>query len=150
MDLAGPRLRRFFGGDTPRLVRAYVHERGCNFSPVAKLQSTLAEAAPGDNSNGVGGATVDLDKGDQTLAVFSTRVVNAEFSQAQHGESHAENLSGAEVTVSLLGLAEVFVEGFHKSSRQLSTFSLTLPELVFCGGNRVTFGASAHRLWCSQ
>src|SRR6267143_1325214 len=81
---------------------------------------------------------------------FSTRVVEAEFRQAQHGESHAENLSGAEVTVSLLGLAEVFVEGFHKSSRQLSAFSLTLPALVFRGGNRVTFGASAHRLCCSQ
>ena len=64
MHLSGQRLGRFFGGDTDGLVGVYVDERGCNFSPVAKLQSPLAEPATGDHSNGVGGATVDLDKGD--------------------------------------------------------------------------------------
>src|SRR5260370_1650075 len=107
MHVGGQRIGRFFGGDTNRLIVAYVHERGCNFSPVAKLQRTLAEAATGDHSNGIGGATVDLDERNKALAVFSARIFYAELSQAQHGESHADDLSGAAVTASLHGLPHV-------------------------------------------
>jgi hypothetical protein len=139
MHLAGQRLGGFFGGDTNRLVGAYVHEGRCDLSPVAKLQSTLAEAATGDHSNGIGGATVDLDERNEALAVFSARIFYAEFSQAQHGESHAENLSGTEVTVSLLGLTDVFLEGFHKSSGQLSAFSLTSRATDVRRGKRWSF-----------
>ncbi len=113
MHLASQRFRRFFGRDADGFAAVHVDECRCNFSPVAELQRALAQAASGDYGDGVGGAAVDLDEGDQTLAVFAVRIVDAEFLQAEHGEAHAEDLAGAEMSVGLFGVAEIFVEGFH-------------------------------------
>jgi hypothetical protein len=54
-------------------------------------------------------------------------IVDPEFLQTQHGQTNAEHLAGTEMAVGLLGVAEVFVEGFHNKavSFQPSAFSLT-------------------------
>jgi len=114
MQPAGERFGRFFCGYADGFAVGHVHEGGSDFSPVAEFQGTLAEAASGDDGYGVGGAAVDLYERDEALAVSAVRIVDAEFLKAQHGKTHAEDLAGAEVAVGFLGIAEVFVEGFHK------------------------------------
>ena len=79
MHLASQRFGRFFGGDADGFAGADVDEGGGHLSPVAKFQGALAEAASGDDGDGVGGAAVDFDEGDQALAVFTARVFDAEF-----------------------------------------------------------------------
>ena len=61
----------FVGGGVVRLGRGRIEidEGGGHLSPVAKLQRALAEAAAGDDGDGIGGAAVDLDEGDETFAV---------------------------------------------------------------------------------
>lgn len=48
--------------------------------------------------------------------------------EAEHGEAHAEDLSGTEMSVGLFGVAKICVEGFHGKavSYQPSAFSLAL------------------------
>ena len=53
-------------------------------------------------------------------------VVDAELLQAEHGEAHAENLSGAEMSVGLFSVAEVFVDGVHRAALSLSAFGGSL------------------------
>ncbi len=77
-----------------------------HLSPVAEFQGALAETASGDHGDGVGGAAVDFDEGDEALAVFSARVFDAQFVEAQHGQAHAQHLPGAEMAVGLFGFAE--------------------------------------------
>src|SRR5215472_5927516 len=126
MHLAGEGFGGFFCGDANRLSALHVDKRCGHFSPVAEFKGALAEPASRDHAYGVGRAAVDFDEGDETLAVFAVRVVDAEFLQTQHREAHAQDLAGTEVTVGLFGVAKVFVEGFHKSalSFQPSAFSL--------------------------
>src|SRR6266436_5070748 len=119
------RLRRFFGCDADCLPGAHVHERGGNLSPVAELEGTLAQATASDHCDGVGSAAVDFDEGDEPLTIFATRIFDAEFDQAQHRQPHTKDLSCAEVSVSLLSVAEIFVEGFHGSALSRQAFSLT-------------------------
>ncbi len=127
-------------------------DKSCrNFSPVAELQGTLAQSASGDHSNRVSGAAIDLDEGDEPLAVFliAARIFDAKFHQAQHRQSHAEDLSGAEMSVSLFGVVKIFVEGFH--GNQLSAFSLQLSingaRCLWCQLLGATFFSSGCRLW---
>src|ERR1700728_330733 len=136
MHFAGESLGRFFGCDAHCFAGVHVHERGRNFSPVAKFQSALAQAAAGDYGNGIGGTAIDLDEGNKSFAVFTARIVDAEFTQAEHRQAGAENLPGAEMSVGLLGIAEVFVEGLHKKLSAVS-FQLT-PKIT-------TFFSSARR-----
>src|SRR5712692_1957405 len=113
VHLACESLGRLFRRDANRLSGADVHEGGGDLAPVAELQGALAEAATGDDGDGVGGAAVNLHKSDQTLAVFTARIVDAQPGQAEHGQAHTQDLSGAEMAVGLFGVAEIFVEGFH-------------------------------------
>jgi hypothetical protein len=46
--------------------------------------------------------------------------------QSQHRKADSEYLAGAQVAMRLFGVAEVFVEGFHKRSYQLSAVSFQL------------------------
>ena len=98
------------------------------FPQSRNFSARLPRRHPVTTRDGVGGAAVDLDEGDEALAVFSVRIVDAEFLQAEHGEAHAQDLAGTEVSVGLFGVAKIFVEGFHGKafSYQLSAFSLTL------------------------
>ena len=83
MHLASQGLRRFLRGDADCLAAVHVDECGGDFAPVAKLQRALAQAASGDDGDGVGGAAVDFDEGDEALSVFSLRIVDAELLQAR-------------------------------------------------------------------
>src|ERR1700690_645786 len=118
MHGASERFGRLFGGDANRFAGAYVlysqiDERRGHLSPVAKFQGALAETASGDHGDGVGGAAVDFDEGDQTLAIFSARIFDAELLKPQHGQANAEHLPGAEMAVSDFGFAKIFVKGKH-------------------------------------
>ena len=126
MHLARQRLRRFFGSNTNRFADADIDERRGNFSPIAKLQCPLAQAASSDDRNCIGGATVDFHESDKAFAIFAARIVDAEFLQTQHRQPHAEDLPGAKMSMRLFRITKVFVEGFHKASGQLSDFGSQL------------------------
>ncbi len=123
MHLAGQRLGRFFGSDADSFAAADIHKSCRNLSPITKLQSTFAQAATSYDGDSVGGTAVDLNEGDETLAVLAVRVIDAEFLQAEHREPDAKDLPGTEVSVGLFSVVEIFVEGFHKAaiSSQLNT-----------------------------
>ena len=102
-----------FAGDNADGASAFeIDEGGGYFSPVEKFESALAEAAIGDEGDGVRHAAVDFDIGDDALA-FADGIFDAEFAKAEHGEADAEDLSGADVAVGDGGVFEVLVEGFH-------------------------------------
>lgn len=103
------------GGIAVHLERGVeVDEGGGHLSPVAELQGSLAQAAAGDDGDGVGGTAVDFDEGDEALAVGGAGLGDAETPATEHGEPHAEDLSGAEVAVGELGLMKEIVEGLHR------------------------------------
>src|SRR5260370_11965080 len=93
-------------------------EGGGHVGAVAELDGALAKAAGGDDGDGVGGAAVDLDEGDEALTVFGIDeafgVVDAEALAAEHGQADAEDLTGAEMAVGGFSFAEEGVEGLHK------------------------------------
>ena len=106
----------------------------------------LAQAASGDNGDGIGRAAVDFHKGDEAFAVFAMGIVNAEFLQSQHREAHAQHLPGAKMSMGLFGVAKIFVEGFHETSCQRSASALSLP-LIRLGHRPLISFASGCRLW---
>ena len=87
-----------------------IHEGGGHFSPVAELEGALAEAAAGDDGDGVGGAAIDFNEGDEALAICAPGIVDSKAFKAEHGHTDAEDLAGAEVSVSDLGFVEKFVQ----------------------------------------
>ncbi len=126
MELPRERFRRFLGSNADRFSAAYIDKRGGHFAPIAKLERALAQTTACHNCNRIGRASVDLYKSDQPLAIFSVRIFDAEFLQSEHGHTHTEHLPSTEVSMGLLGIAEIFVEGFHSRafSYQPSAFSL--------------------------
>ena len=104
---AGGFLAGFLGGDADGAAGLQVDEGRGDFAPVAKFQGALAEAAVRDQRDGIGDAAVDLDVGDDAFA-FGDGVVNAEFAQSEHGQAHAQDLAGAQVTVGDGRKVEVF------------------------------------------
>src|SRR5712692_11007777 len=84
-----------------------VDEGGGDFAPVAEFQCALAEAAVGDERDGVSHAAIDFDIRNEALAL-GDGIVNAKFAQAEHGQAHAEDLPGAQMAVSHGGQVNVF------------------------------------------
>lgn len=82
-------LGRFAGGDSDGAIVREVDEGRSDLSPIAKLKSTFTQAAAGNYGDGIGGATVDLDKSHGALAVATTRIVDAQFPQPEHRHSDA-------------------------------------------------------------
>jgi len=123
VKVAGALLGGLEGGDAKGFVevgfvlwwkrRCQVDEGCSHLAPVAEFDGALAEAAAGDDANGVGGAAVDLDKSDEAFAVGAFGVVDAEAFAAQHGQADAQNLASAEMAVGDFGFAEEGVEGLH-------------------------------------
>ncbi len=114
MQSAGELFRGLAGGDTEGTIAGQIDEGGGHLAPVAEFESALTETAPGDDPDRVGSAAVDLDEGDQALAVAATGLVDAETPAAEHSHTDAENLPGAEVTVRGFGHGQQIVEGFHR------------------------------------
>src|SRR5260370_32899064 len=102
MHLSRQRLRRFFGSHADGFSAAYIHESRRSLSPVAKLQSAFAQSTARDHRDSVGGAAVDLNKSDETLAVFAARVIDAEFLQPEHREPHCKGLPRPRLSLGLL------------------------------------------------
>src|SRR5260370_21710039 len=88
IEIAGALLGGLEGGDADGLIgggfafgvkrgvegrdrRSQIEEGGGHLAPVAELEGALAQAAAGDHGDGIGGAAIDLDEGDQALAVFA-------------------------------------------------------------------------------
>lgn len=122
IELAGALLgglqRGNANGSSRRKIRilriAKIEKRGRHLAPVAELKCPLAQTAAGHNPDSVRGTTIDLDKGNETLAVSALWVVDAEPAAAKHRHAHTENLSGAEVTVGNFSFAEELVKGLHR------------------------------------
>src|SRR5260370_42474090 len=92
-------------------------EGGGHLAPVAELDGALDKAAAGDDGDGVGGAAVDFDEGDEALAVLwideAFGVVDAEALAAEHVQADAEDLTGATMAVGDFGFVAEGVEGLH-------------------------------------
>ena len=56
----------------------------CHLAPVAKFERALAQPATGDDAYRIGGAAVDFDEGDQTLAIPATRLLDPQPSASEH------------------------------------------------------------------
>jgi hypothetical protein len=101
-----------------------VDEGGGHLAEVAKLEGSLADAATGDDSDGVGGTAIDFYEGDEALAVgvegavgemAGAGVVEVEAVEGEHGHADAEDLAGAEMAVGLFGVVEQLVKwGGHE------------------------------------
>lgn len=110
MKLAGEIARSFKCDDAGASVFREIDEGCGHFSPVAKFQSALAEAAPGHHANSIGGAAVDFDEGDEAFAICAERVLDAEGFEAEKGHPDAEDLAGAHVAVGGFSALEESVE----------------------------------------
>jgi hypothetical protein len=123
VEVAGALFGGLEGGDAKGFVdggvalgregRREIDEGRGHLAPVAKFYGALAESAAGDDGDGVGGAAVNLDKGDEALAVDALWVVDAEAFAAKHSHADAEDLASAQVAVGDFGFAEESVEGLH-------------------------------------
>ena len=89
----------FESGDAHGTAGLEVAEGRRHFSEIAKLEGALAEAASGDDGDGVGGAAVDLDERHQALAVCAGGIVQLQQTQSAQGHAQAQNLAGAHVAV---------------------------------------------------
>ncbi len=97
-----------------------IDEGGGHLAEVAELEGALADAAAGDDGDGVGGAAVDFDEGYEALAVgvegfvaeiAGSGIGDAEAIEGEHRHADAEDLAGAKVAVGDFGFVEEGVEG---------------------------------------
>jgi hypothetical protein len=105
-------------------------DEGCgHLAEVTQLERALAYTAAGDYADGVGGAAVDLNEGDEAFTVgveiavcivARTWIVDSEAREREHGHADTKNLSGAEMSVGDLGVVEKVVKrGRHRSNATL-------------------------------
>ena len=85
----------------------------CHLAPVAKFECALAQPATGDDADGIGGAAVDFDEGDQSLAVPPARVLDAQAGTSQHCQANAQDLTRAEMSMGDFGFFEKIFESWH-------------------------------------
>ena len=81
-------LARQFSGIVPRhdphpAARGQIDEGSGHLAPVAELERPLAQAATGHQPYRIRGATVDLDKRNQPLAIRTIRVADSQPFQPQ-------------------------------------------------------------------
>ena len=106
--------RPLFGGFARRhsygAALAEIAESGGDFAEIPELQRALAQPAPGDDRNRVGGAAIDLDKRHEALPVGAGRVFDAQEIHPMEGHTKTQNLAGAKMAVGLFRQAFVFRE----------------------------------------
>ena len=140
VEVAGALFGGLEGGDADGFVdggvavlsylSSEVDESCGHLAPVAEFDGAFAEATAGDDGDGVGGAAVDFDEGDEAFAVLWVHqafgVVDAEALATEHGHADAEDLAGAEMAVGDFSFAEKGVEGLHNL-------------MILLGAERVSF-----------
>src|SRR5262245_21187183 len=114
IHLPGALFRAFFGCHANRAVCLQMAESRGDLSEVTEFERTLAEAAAGDDRDGVSGEAVDLDERHQTLAIFACRVIEFQQFHAINRQSQSEDLAGAHMAVGSFGQRYVFVERFQR------------------------------------
>ena len=77
IHLARAAAGRFPCRHADRTVFAQIAERRRDLAEIAKLERALAQPAARHDRDGVGGASIDLDEGDQPLAIGARRVAAA-------------------------------------------------------------------------
>src|SRR5262249_14300790 len=90
-----------------------INEGRGHLAPVAKFQRPFAQAAAGDDHDGVGSAAIDFDKGDDALTIFALRIFEAELAEAEHGQAHAEYLARAKMAMGDCWFLKILVESLH-------------------------------------
>src|ERR1019366_2808718 len=113
MHLPRQRFRTFAGADPHRALRGEIDKGRRHFSPVTEFERPLAQPAAGHDGNRIGGAAVNLHKGNETLAIFAARVVDAQQFQPKHGQPDAQHLAGTEMSVGFLSVAQQFVKALQ-------------------------------------
>ena len=89
-------------------------DEGCrHLAPVAKFERPFAQPATGDDADGIGGAAIDLDEGDQALAVPSARFLDAQARASQHRHTHAQHLARAQMSMGDPGFFKKLIESWH-------------------------------------
>jgi hypothetical protein len=81
-----------------------------DFSPIAKFEGALTQSAAGDDSDGIGHTAVNLNEGNQALAILAVGIVKAEQLEAKHGHANAEYLAGAQVSMGYFRITQKFVK----------------------------------------
>jgi len=112
-ELRGAVLAGFQGRKANGFSGFQIAKRSGHFSVIKKLEGAFSEAAAGDDPDGIGGAAVDFNEGDEAFAVGAEGVVEAEEGEAVDGHADAEDLAGAEVAVGGAGEFFVFGERFQ-------------------------------------
>jgi hypothetical protein len=112
-ELRGAVFAGFKGRNANGFAGFQIAKRSGHFSVIQEFEGAFSEAAAGDDADGVGGAAVDFDEGDEALAVGAEGVAEAEEGESVDGHADAEDLSGAEVAVGGAGEFFVFGEGFQ-------------------------------------
>src|SRR5215470_17037039 len=113
MHLLSKGFGRLFRGHPHCAAAVDVNKCRCHLAPVSEFECALAQAATRHHTNRVGRAAVNLNKGDQPLAVRASRIVDPQLLEAKHRHAYTENLPGTQMSVSLLGFPEIFIERFH-------------------------------------
>jgi len=84
-----------------RAARVKVDKGGGHDPVINPAHGSLSQAASGDGLDGVGGAAIDLDQDVELLPIQSLGVLNADCLQADHGHTHPDHLTGADMTMNL-------------------------------------------------
>src|ERR1041385_2903354 len=109
----GKGFGRFAGGHTNSFAGFHVNKGSCDLAPIAKLESTLAQAAASHDHYGVRGASVDLNKSNYALAVLALWVFQSKLPQTKHRHANAEYLSSAKMAMSDGSVIEIFLKRLH-------------------------------------
>ena len=107
-------LPRFFQScNSDGLARLKIDEGGGHNTEIKPPHGPLTQTAAGDGLNRIGCAAVYFDEDIQLLLAGPFGIRNANHLKTDHAHAHADNLSGAEMTMYLYGLFKQFFKGFH-------------------------------------
>lgn len=122
LQLFGFKMRIESGGKLSRILprndangpaAGNVDKGGSHLAPVAKLEGTLTQPAVGNQRNCIRRTAIDFDVRNNSLAIRSSRVNDAEPFKAEKSQAHAQYLPGAHVAMGNFGLVKEFVERIH-------------------------------------
>jgi hypothetical protein len=113
VQLASQVLGSFPGRDADSAMGFKVHKGGRHLAPIAKFKRTLAQTATGDHPNGIGGAAVDFDEGNQAFAILASWLLDAQAVASEHCQTDTQHLPGAKMSVGNSGFFKKIIESRH-------------------------------------